>query len=218
MKVGTDSMLLGAFLDVNNKKRVLDIGTGTGVLSLMCAQKNPDIEIDAIELEFLASEEAKTNFSNSIFNKQINLIFGDFLTYTFNNQYDLIFSNPPYFENSLKTENNNKNLARHNDSLPFDLLFEKVKEILGNDGLFYIILPASLENNIINLAEKHKLFLVRKHKIYSKPSILNRIIFVFSKIRVDKILIEELIIRNENASYTDDYIKLTKDFHYKNLN
>lgn len=212
MKIGTDAMIFGALLAVSGKKKALDIGAGTGVLSLMCAQKNPQLQIDAIELEQAAYEEALFNKQNSAFKQQIKVLQGDFLHYDFKENYDLIFSNPPYFENSSKSENTSKNLARHTDSLPFDLFFQKVTRLLSDDGDFMLIVPYNLKQNLLQLAISNNLFLNELINIYGKPSNLNRVVLSFSK-KERTLKTIEFTIRTEEGAYTSEYKELTKEFH-----
>jgi len=212
MKIGTDAMIFGALLPVLNKQKALDIGTGTGVLSLMCAQKNPGLQINAIELDLAAFEEAKFNVNNSAFKQQIKVLQGDFLEYPSVESYDLIFSNPPYFENSSKSDNASKNLARHTDSLPFDLLFQKVTPLLSADGDFLLIVPYILKENLLQIASLNTLFLNGLINIYGKPLKLNRVVLNFSK-KKSALKIADFIIRTENGAYTTEYKELTKEFH-----
>ena len=141
MKIGTDSMVFGSLIDVEGKTNALDIGTGTGVLSLMTAQRNPKLIISAVEIEANAFEEAKMNFNKSPFQYQLNALHVDFLNFIPDFKFDLIFSNPPYFENASKSFNLTKNLARHDDSLPLNKLFEKASNLLTEKGHFWVILP-----------------------------------------------------------------------------
>lgn len=212
MKIGTDAMVFGALLPVLNKQKALDVGTGTGVLSLMCAQKNQLIQIDAIEIEQAAYKEAKLNVQNSVYNQQIKVLHGDFLQYHTEESYDLIFSNPPYFENSSKSDNRSKNLARHSDSLPFDLFFQKVTSLLSDEGDFLLIVPYSLTENLLQLAATNNLFLNELINIYGKPSNLNRVVLSFSK-KERTLKTADFIIRTEEGTYTTEYKELTKEFH-----
>jgi tRNA1Val (adenine37-N6)-methyltransferase len=212
MKIGTDAMVFGAMLPVLNKKKALDVGTGTGVLSLMSAQKNQLIQIDAIEIEQAAYEEAKLNVQNSDFKQQIKVFQGDFLQYHKEESYDLIFSNPPYFENSSKSDNRSKNVARHNDYLPFDLFFQKATSLLSDEGDFLLIVPYSLKENLLQLATINMLFLNKLVNIYGKPSNLNRVVLNFSK-KESALKTANFIIRTEEGAYTSEYKDLTKEFH-----
>lgn len=216
MKIGTDSMVFGSLIDVEGKSNALDIGTGTGVLSLMTAQRNNQLKITAIEIESNAFEEAKMNFKTSKFDSQLTALHVDFLDYHPETKFDLIFSNPPYFENAYKSLNQEKNLARHDDSLPLNLLFEKVANHLNEEGLFWVILPNLTFDTYLNNALQYGLFLVKQIEIFGKENQLVRKIGVFSKINI---VFEHsnLVIRNSDGNYTDEYKKLTVEYHFNEL-
>jgi tRNA1Val (adenine37-N6)-methyltransferase len=216
MKVGTDAMVFGSFIDVENKFCALDIGTGTGVLSLMCAQKNSQLKITAIEIEKNAFEEAKLNFSNSKFCSQLTVLNEDFLIFNSTKKYDLIFSNPPYFENSYQSVNILRNITRHTDSLPFNEFILKVGQLLSINGDFYIIIPINSCEKIIQYCLKTQLFLKKKLNIFGKTNHLIRVILVFSKIN-QKLTEFDFIIRDEFGKYTNEYKDLTKEYHGKEL-
>ena len=216
MKIGTDSMLLGALVAVESKKEALDIGTGTGVLSLMIAQRNSSLQITALEIESNAFIEAQQNIFDSPFQNQIRVLNVDFLQFKPTKKFDLIFSNPPYFENASKSESETKNLARHDDNLPLNLLFEKVSEILQDDGDFWIILPHKTLDNYKDLALEFGLKLNAVFQIYGKENQMIRKIGVFShqlKISTQT----DLVIRCEKGNYTSQYKALTKDYHFNVL-
>ncbi len=216
MKIGTDSMVFGSLIDVEGKSNALDIGTGTGVLSLMTAQRNPNLKITAIEIEENAFEEAKMNFNNSPFQHQLNAFHFDFLNFNPDSKFDLIFSNPPYFENASKSLLQEKNLARHDDSLPLNVLFEKVSDLLNEKGDFWVILPSLTFDSYLNIAQQNSLFLVKEIEIYGKENQLVRKIGAFSKIK-KPLKLARLTIRKRDGNYTDEYKKLTAEYHFNEL-
>lgn len=216
MKVGTDAMILGAFIDATLKQRGLDIGSGTGVLSMMTAQKNESLYIDAIELIAEAVAEATENFSLSPFSERIKAYHQDILLFTPDYKYDLIFSNPPFFDSSLKSPEQNRNMARHTDSLPFEALFEKVEELLDVNGDFWLILPVDRMKEVYLYADQMKLHLKKEICIYGKPSHHIRTIAVFSKIP-GFMQRSGFTVRNSDGSYTEEYKALTIDFHSRAL-
>jgi len=216
MKIGTDSMVLGSMIDVEGKSNALDIGTGTGVLSLMTAQRNNQLKITAIEIETNAFQEAKMNFKTSKFESQLTAFHIDFLDYHPETKFDLIFSNPPYFENASKSLNQEKNLARHDDSLPLELLFKKVANHLTEDGLFWVILPDLTFDTYLEFAKEIGLQLVKQIEIFGKENQLVRKIGAFSKIN-KSLEHSRLIIRKNDGNYTDEYKKLTVDYHFNVL-
>lgn len=212
LKVGTDAMVFGAFVNTEGKRNALDIGSGTGVLSLMVAQHNELLKIEAIEIDKGAIQDCHLNFENSKWSKNLILHQGDFLNFEFKNQFDLIITNPPFYFNGLLSDSNTINLAKHNASLPFDKLFSKVPELLTPNGDFWIIIPNELEEIILSLAENVGLMLNRKITVFAKQDRPSRLICSFSN--VEKPITEESItIRESSGNYTDQYKSLTQDFH-----
>lgn len=217
MKVGTDAMILGSFIDSTNCKNGLDIGSGTGVLSMMIAQVNPEIKIEAIELDEMSAKESSINFEKSDWSSRLFIINSNFLDFDSDKSFDLIFSNPPYFQSRLKNNDERKALARHEDSLPIKPFIAKVNKLLSEEGSFWIIIPFddfSIWNKefIIN-----NLFLNRKIKLIGKRGgDAKRLILVYKK-NENSFIEEHLIIRDENGDYTSEYIRLTKAFHGKEL-
>jgi tRNA1Val (adenine37-N6)-methyltransferase len=214
MKVGIDSVLLGSWVAVNGSERnVLDIGSGTGLLALMMAQKIPDARIVACEIDENACEQARENISSSEWNEKITVINADIRAYTQNSgKFDLIICNPPYFEKSLKSQNCGRNFARHNDWLPFPDLIDCVHRLLCRTGRFALIVPEEKAATIIELAGDKKLFPARRLNVRSTESKpVNRVILELSYIFQAP---EEntLIVRAENV-YSTAYKSMTKDFY-----
>lgn len=216
MKVGTDGVLLGAWADCLDKKNILDIGAGTGLISLMLAQRNENAKIHAIEIEKEASCQAKENIDNSIWENRIsveNISFQKFYENT-NEKYDLIVSNPPYFINSLKNPKKEKTLARHSDFLPYEEIILGSSKILNEKGLLSVILPINESLLFVKLAEEKSLFCIRKTEIkpnYNKTSKRLLLEFSFEKkeTKTDILTIET----DQRHSYTEEYKRLTKDFY-----
>ena len=219
MKVGTDAVLLGAWTTTSRAKYILDIGTGTGIIALMLAQKSNAI-IDAIEINKCAYEEAEQNVRNSPFADLINVINIPLQKFVHKShrKYDLIVTNPPFFTEASKSFEEARNLARHTDySLTNDELIEGVIKLLADDGKFSLILPFKEGNSFREKAENKFLWCSKITRIITrkgKPE--KRLLFEFSKEK--KLLVEdELIILNEDMSYSSDYLELTNDY-YLNLN
>ena len=212
MKVGTDAMLLGSFIESNQKGNCLEIGTGTGVISLMIAQRSPEIKITALDIDFESIEEAIQNFTNSPWKDRIEGVLGDFLDFSTTEKFDLIVSNPPYFENGLLNESKRKASTRHEASLPLIHLFEKSMNLLTEKGVFVLIIPAQSAQKWIDNTLKISLFCFKEITIFGKPNLPKRSILFFSKEYLELIK-EELIIRNSDNTYTEEYKKLTIDFH-----
>ncbi|MGZ5285828.1 MAG: tRNA1(Val) (adenine(37)-N6)-methyltransferase [Flavisolibacter sp.] len=174
MKVTTDSCLFGAWTatELKNKKSAsqhsLDIGTGTGLLSLMIAQES-DYKIDALEIDPLAAQQARENIEASPWKEKINIIEQDLLTYSPDKQYDVIFSNPPFYENELSSGKTAKDIAHHSKALTLEQLFLKTKELLKDEGQFYFLLPYKRQEEINQLLSKAELVTV--DEIHVKPSV-----------------------------------------------
>ena len=217
LKVGTDAMLLGAFIDATDKKSGLDLGTGTGVLSLMVAQKNTEIQLDAIEINSLAAAECSYNFEQSVWSNRLNCFEGDYLKIDFQKRYDLIFSNPPYHLESIIGTDLDYNRAKHSDSNEFVELFHLVNRILNEEGDFWLILPFQLQTYIQKIAIENQLLckqLIQIHAKENKPN--TRIIFQFQK-KPSNLSVTDFYIRNTDNSYTNEYVQLTKEFHFVEL-
>jgi len=218
LKVGTDSMLLGSFISSDSKLQGLDLGAGTGVLSLMSAQKNQKLQIDAVEIDANVANECDLNFQNSKWRKNLKCITADYLQFPFKKKYDLIFSNPPYHFENILSPDNGVNISKHSLLSDFIQFFQLVKQLLTENGNFWIILPFSSSDQLTKLASEHGFFLKEYICIHSKPSKKNiRVILNFSSQKQLDICRREFVIRNENNLYSEEYIALTKDFHSKDL-
>lgn len=211
LKVGTDAMVLGAVIEENKAINVLDIGTGTGVLALMFAQRHPCALIDAIEIDEINSKLAELNIKNSRFCKQIRLIEGDFFDFSSESKYDLIFSNPPFFIDSLDSADSRKSNTRHLSSNQFNRFIDKVNELLNVNGVFYVIYPFEYSDIWCNAIKIH-FFIQEEIILYGKPLKPKRIIMKCSKFNTS-FTRRSIVIRNFEGKYTEDYIQLTKDFH-----
>lgn len=218
LKVGTDAMVLGASIDVEKDcKAILDIGTGTGVLALMVAQKSLQSTIDAIEIDEKSCIDASLNFKESIWSERLWLIQSDVMNYSFSKQYDLIVSNPPYYENSYFDDSNVKHTAKHNElNLSIHNLFEIVSQNLSDNGSFWIILPADNFEKWNTFSNQLDLYLVKQINVYGKPGSLIRVIAKFSRKNSD-LIYSILTIRDEKGRYTEEYKMLTIDYHHRKL-
>lgn len=217
MKVGTDSMVLGAFINAQGKKRGLDIGSGTGVLSLMVAQTNSEIKIDAVELDERSAKECDLNFSNSKWSDRLKTHTGDFLKFDSKERFDLIISNPPYYQTTLVNEDDRKANARHEQSLPMNEFIIKARNLLTDDGEFWFIVPAEDQHVWKKACTSANLHMVEKITINGKEGgEAKRVIYVFVNQRC---ILEEFSfsVRNKANDYTDEYKELTKEFHFNEL-
>jgi tRNA1Val (adenine37-N6)-methyltransferase len=214
MKVGTDGVLLGAWADVSNVSTLLDVGTGSGLIALMLAQR-ASAEIDAIDSDESAYKQAVVNFYISPFQVRSNVILGDFLDYFPEKKYDLIVSNPPFFVDSLKSPDQQRTLARHTGDLPFDKLIWKSSELLSDAGRLSLIFPVQEWNVIQSVAERYGLYLRRKTEVRpveNRPP--KRILVEYSKQKGD-VSENELVIEQAHKVYSKEFIALMKDYYLK---
>ncbi len=221
MKVGTDGVLLGAWCNLGEfPDSILDVGSGTGLISLMLAQRSDAMTIDAVEIDADAYEQTVENFEKSDWGDRLfcyNSSFNEFANEIAEEeqQYDIIVSNPPFYTDEFETENEARNKARFTTSLSFEQLLKGVSKILSKSGLFSVIIPFKEEENFIELAKQNSLFLIKVCHVKGnentsvKRSLLS---FSFDKKDIER---EELIIEKERHQYTDAYINLTKEFYLK---
>jgi len=215
MKVGTDGVLLGAW-SATTEGNMLDIGTGTGLIAIMLAQRSKTGSIDAIEVETEAYHQAKENIAACNWKNRISAHHIPIQNYLPTNKYNLIISNPPFFLASTKAPNQERNTARHTDTLSFDDLIASVIRLLHSDGIFSLILPINEAELFTDLATIQQLFLNRKCIIKPNPTKpAKRVLMEFSFSKTD-ILFEELTIETDTRHhYTKEYISLTKEFYLK---
>lgn len=216
LKVGTDSMVLGSLCDWENPKRLLDIGTGTGVLSLMCAQRFAFQEIIGLEISAQAVLDAQLNAQNNPFSSPISIVNQAIQEYFPEEPFDAIISNPPFFENSQKNSDEHKSLARHTESLSFQELMQSISRLLTPDGKAWIIVPFENKETLIALARKNGLFVSDLTEISGKPGKLSRAVLAFEK-QPSTSKLHALCIRTETGSYSEKYKALTKEFHDREL-
>lgn len=215
MKVGTDGVLLGAWTDVNHSQRMLDIGTGTGLIALMLAQRCPQASITAIDIDTDAVGQAQENVLLSPWSDRVDVKLQDICKYLTDKHFDTIVSNPPYFIDSLKCPNDQRNTARHTDTLDAERLLESVARLLTDDGRFSIILPAEQTDLLIQTAYAQGLYPSRKTTVITRPGLSpKRILMEFQKTK-EAFQPDELIIELERHVYSEGYIALTKDFYLK---
>lgn len=218
MKVGMDGVLLGAWVNALGADRILDIGTGTGLIALMLAQKNASAQIDAIEIDRDACDEAAFNMQQSSLGTRINVhcqSFQEFTTET-EKKYDLVVSNPPFFSNGVKAPDETRAQARHADALPLDELVLGAANLIQEDGRIAVILPAERFQEVENLAKISGLFLSRLCCVKPNPVKPDfRILVELSK-KQSNLQEENLMIEFEtHHDYTPEYKELTKDFYLK---
>ncbi|HOT13640.1 MAG TPA: methyltransferase [Bacteroidales bacterium] len=214
MPVNTDSVLLGAWANVDNCNKILDIGTGTGILSLMMAQRC-NATIDAVEIDEASYLQALTNFEQSDWGDRINAYFcsiQEFAAST-SSKYELLICNPPYFANAVKSTNHQKKTARHTDTLSFENLISATMHLLEDKGRLSLILPYSEGCIFIALAAKEGLFCVRKTNVKSVTHApITRLLLEFATLP-QQVAEDYLVIADEQNNYSDKFRHLTVDFY-----
>ena len=216
MKVGTDAVLLGSWIQPNGSTHILDIGTGTGVIALMLAQKT-NASIVGIDIDVSATQQAQENVDESKFKNSITLFNTSFQDYvkTTSLKFQLIVSNPPFFEQSLKSSDEKRSNARHADVLPFDELLEGVIKVLDESGKFCLILPTLEADKFRNMAQKKGLYLSKLLRVKSRVDKdtdkrhLMQFEFTPTEFSEETIAIEE----DQRHSYTQAYKELTKAYY-----
>lgn len=220
MKIGTDGVLLGAWAPVINRPfSVLDIGSGTGILSLMLAQRSSAEQIDAIEIDEEAFEQCVNNFENSPWSDRLycyHAALDEFVEEMEEEEYDLIVSNPPFYSEDFKTENEQRDLARFQEALPFEELIESTSRLLSENGIFAVVIPFKEEAKFLAIAKQNNLFPFKITHVKGTPTTeIKRSLLAFSYTKKTNIPSDELIIETARHQYTEEYIALTKDFYLK---
>ena len=233
MKVCTDACLFGGLLAISfaagEVKRVLDIGTGTGLLALMYAQKNPHAIIDAVEIDEAAAQQAKENFQESPWKERLHIHntsiqqFSNItqppnqLTHPQINssiiKYNLVISNPPFFENDLMSKNTKRNLALHSSELSLEELLDAIIKFLKEDGSFAVLLSYHRAEQFINLATERSFYLTAKILVKQTPqhNYFRSVLFFSKKLTQTKN--SEIIIQNKDGKYTNAFVELLKDYY-----
>ena len=214
MKVGTDGVMLGAWADTSHATSILDVGTGTGLIALMLAQRT-DAAVDAVEIDEPSAQQALENVNSSRWKDRIAIhckSFQQFANET-SKRYDLIVSNPPYFIKSLKSEEVARTVARHNDLLPHSELLNGICTLLSPSGRFAGIFPYVEGNVFVALAATFGLYCTKRVSVFGKDKgSIKRLMLEFGR---EKLPVEEysISVRASNGEYTPDYIQLTKSFY-----
>lgn len=209
-RVGTDGVLLGAFANIHHAKNILEVGTGTGLISLMLAQRHHSAKIWGLDIQEAAFSLTKNNFEHSPFGDRLEAILGDFKSFETNDKFDLIVSNPPYFEES--TSNKDK-IARQTVELNFEQLISTSSKLLTDEGVLSVIIPAEIGTIFIEIATSNHFFLKRKINIFGiENSKVKRLVLEFA-LKESEVQELEFIIEKSPRQYSDAYIELTKEFH-----
>ncbi|WP_310557641.1 methyltransferase [Flavobacterium sp.] len=226
MKIGTDGVLLGAWTPIgDNPFSILDIGTGTGIVALMLAQRSSAEQIDALEIDDDAYEQATDNFENSPWNDRLfcfHAALDEFVEEP-EDEYDLIVSNPPFYSEDYKSSNEQRDLARFQDAMPFEDLLEATALLLSKNGILSVIIPYKEESTFLALSAAYALFPLKITRVKGTPtSEIKRSLLAFSRNALPdgrqetpNFATDELIIETARHIYTSEYIELTKEFYLK---
>lgn len=212
--IGTDAMVLGALVsEANDPQTILDIGTGSGVLALMMAQRFQNADVYGVEKNPIACDLAKNNFDSCSFSSKPELIassFQDFSKET-NAKFDLIISNPPFFKSSTPAKGEERNMARHQTSLTIVELVKGVEKLLTSHGSFWVILPTDQSQELLHY--NFNLHVHKRIEIFGKPGNHARDVLRLSFKEIEEPIINQLIVRDEQGDYTAAYKTITRDFH-----
>jgi len=215
MKIGTDGILIGAWVNISKKFKALDIGSGTGIISIMLCQRNLNLELDSIELSPSAIMDSKINIENCNWSNRIKLFHQDLKDFHPDSNYDLIVSNPPYFKESLQPYNSERSKARHQNNLKLEDILKFSNQNLSKDGSLNIILPFEQKSEAKEFAKKYGLNSIRECAVHPKPNKdPHRILIEFSNTENKQVMKESLVIEeNGRHNYSEDYKKLTREFY-----
>lgn len=216
MKVGTDAVVLGAYVSLLNGNRILDIGTGSGIIALLLAQRSP-AQICGIDIDPKSIEQANENAAQSPWSDRVKFEQSSLQDYAKNNStpFDLIVSNPPFFDNAYKAPDLSRNNARHTDTLSHEALIKHAERLMHENSRLSIIIPIEYQKKMEQIGLVNKLFLSDVLSIQPKPSKpANRVILEFCKTEITTTT-NDLTIRNEDNSYHESYKNLTQDFYLK---
>ena len=214
MKVGTDGCLLGGWFDCSQSRNILDVGSGSGLIAIMAAQRC-GASVTGIEIDCDAAKQAIENVNNSPWSDRIEIVNQDLLLYSTEKRFDTIVSNPPYFANSLKCGNDARTMARHNDSLSCNDFFKKCKDLSAENVRISIIIPSDLRENWQQAAEENGFYPSRITHIKTTPNkTAKRVLIEFSS---EKKECKEstLILEISRGNYSDEAKEILKDFYLK---
>ena len=217
MKVGTDGTLLGAWADAPiGASQILDIGTGTGLIALMMAQRFPEAQITGIDIDADATKQAQENIAASPFANRIMINRKDVTKITDKTGYDAIVCNPPYFVDSLTCPQDQRTLARHTVSLTYESLMHTASQLLKTEGILSLVIPADNQDNVESAAAFEGLFLNRICLIKTTPNKLpKRHLVEFRKHPVEQVRFEEQVLETSPGQRSEWYHNLTKDFYIR---
>jgi tRNA1Val (adenine37-N6)-methyltransferase len=227
MKVTTDACLFGAWVSRQIQRqaqpislRIADVGTGTGLLSLMIHQKNPTCSIEALEIDFAAAEQARSNIAKASAEKQLSVVTTDVTNFLPAAPYDIIVSNPPFYQDDLKATAQKRNWAFHNETLSLAQLFSFIAENLHSRGYFFLLVPARRENEVEKLIRQTELTLVEKIKVRTAAQHpAHRLLLAGQRKKTEEIQTakhideKEICITNAEGTYSNEFTELLKDYY-----
>ena len=214
-KVGTDGVLLGAWVKAENPQAILDAGTGSGVIALMLAQRFPGAMVTGIELDESSADQARENTANSPFADRVTIIQGDFLNYSFQQKFDLIVSNPPFFKGNTSTGKLERDKARHEEHLPQKDFIQKAASLLSPEGKLAMILPKEEGIEFLKTCSENPIPL-HPHlhtRVYGSPSAPEKRWLLELGFEKNECRIDSLMLRDEQGNFSSHYRELTKDFY-----
>jgi tRNA1Val (adenine37-N6)-methyltransferase len=214
MKVGTDSVILASWVQIENTKTVLDIGCGSGLLSIMLAQRISDADIIGVEIDADSAKDCEINIENAPWRERLKILRVDIRDYNPKVKFDMIISNPPFFTNSLLPPKDARARARHDSELHIEELLISVSRLLEREGVFAIVFPYLREKELLSEAEKYGLYPFRVLRTKNNPdAVLKRSFIAFRKHSNVQWEEEIMEIRNKQNVYSETYKELTKDFY-----
>lgn len=214
MKVGTDGVLLGAWFDFKENGSVLDIGTGTGLIALMAAQRGAD-SVVAVEIDEKAARQAAENVASSKWKDIVTVVHSDIACFSDDKRFDAVVCNPPFFRDSLRSPDSVRSQARHNDTLSYEKLAEMANYLLSDDGLFSLVLPYDMADTFISVAAKNGLYLCKRTNVVTRKGNLPKRVLLSLCKQVKVCLTDELVMFDELNNETSEYISIVRDFYLK---
>jgi tRNA1Val (adenine37-N6)-methyltransferase len=214
MKVGTDGVLLGAWFDYKENGSVLDIGTGTGLIALMAAQRGAD-SVVAVEIDEKAARQAAENVASSKWKDIVTVVHSDIACFSDDKRFDAVVCNPPFFRDSLRSPDFVRSQARHNDTLSYEKLAEMANSLLSDSGLFSLVLPYDMADTFISVAAKNGLYLCKRTNVVTRKGNLPKRVLLSLCKQVKVCVTDELVMFDELNNETSEYISIVRDFYLK---
>lgn len=213
MKVNTDGVLLGAWKNYGEAKRILDIGTGTGVIALMMAQENTRARVDAVDINEDAWRQAQENFKQSPWAERLQAIHSSLQDFSPEETYDVIISNPPYFVNDFKSQHHSRNVARHGIELNYDELLVGIARLLSTDGRAILIIPYTNYALLRDKASQQVLFVTDTTEVIAVNGMAPYVVMIQLERTESEATNNAITIKNEDDTFTEEYKSLTREFY-----